>query len=69
MKSFMDRRFENPDFDITARIYGCKLGSTGKILLTIAIDGESDLYIAAQILDKAAQVLRIEDDNLPESDE
>lgn len=58
-KSFKERRFKKPDWQITARIAGVKLGTTGETEWNIDIEGEADLETAAGILERAAEVLRI----------
>jgi hypothetical protein len=57
-KSFRQRRFESPDYDITAWIVGVRHGSTGLVDWSVEIDGEDDKDLAAGILERAAEVLR-----------
>ena len=57
-KSFMDRRFKKPDYEITAWITGVRHGSTGLVNWDVQIEGEDDYELAAGILERAAEVLR-----------
>lgn len=47
-----------PDYWINANIIGVRLGDTGKTKWDVEIDGEEDKQVAAEILEKAAYVLR-----------
>ena len=56
-KSFIERRFESPEYDIEAWITGVKMPD-GKVLWNVEIEGEDDYDEAAGILERAAEVLR-----------
>ena len=56
-KSFIERRFESPEYDIKAWITGVKKRD-GKVLWNVEIEGEDDYDEAAGILERAAEVLR-----------
>lgn len=56
-KTFLERRRPNPEYDIAAYITGTKMGD-GKIYWQVEIDGDSNRSRAADILEKAAWVLR-----------
>jgi len=58
-KSFLERRFKNPDYDITAHITGIRMPD-GMVHWSIDIDGEDDPINAAGILERAIEVLRDE---------
>jgi len=64
IKSFLERRKDKPDYEITAFITGVKLGDTGKVHWDVKIEGEDDLLEAAGILERAAEVLRDADDQV-----
>jgi hypothetical protein len=57
-KSFLERRFESPDYDIEAWITGVRDGATGFVYWNVQIEGEDDEDFAAGILERAAEVLR-----------
>ncbi len=57
-KSFLQRRFKSPDYEIEAWITGVRLGTTGDVEWYVYIEGEDDLELAAGILERAAEVLR-----------
>ncbi len=57
-KSFRDRRFKKPDYEITAWISGVRHGATGLADWDVQIEGEDDCELAAGILERAAEVLR-----------
>ena len=57
-KSFAARRHESPDYEIEAWITGVRLGTTGKVEWRVYIDGEDDSELAANILERAVEVLR-----------
>ena len=56
-KSFLERRFESPEYDIEAWITGVKMPN-GKVFWNVEIEGEDDYELAAGILERAAEVLR-----------
>ena len=56
-KSLLERRHSNPDYVIEVWITGIKIPDN-KIHWKIQIEGESDSELAAEILDRAAIVLR-----------
>ena len=58
MKSFLDRKHENPDVEIEAWITGVKHGSTGMMDWSVTVVGENEHVITAGISDGAAEVLR-----------
>lgn len=58
-RSFLDRRHENPDVEIEAWITGVAHGKDG-MNWNVYVNGESDCDTAAQILETAALVLRME---------
>ena len=57
-KSFLERKHENPDYEIEAWITGVKHGDSGLVNWVVFIDGEDDADLAAGILERAAEVLR-----------
>lgn len=57
-KSFMQRRFETPDYAIEVWITGVKHGATGFVNWDVHVEGENDPIEAAGILERAAEVLR-----------
>ena len=57
-KSFLDRRLESPDYEIEVWIRGIRYGNTGSTRWIVNVEGESDCEVAAEILEKAAKVLR-----------
>ncbi len=57
-KSFLERRFEAPDYDIGAWITGVRAGDSGLVHWNVEIEGEDDPELAAGILERAAEVLR-----------
>ncbi len=57
-KSFIERRFESPDYEIEAWITGVRHGATGFVDWNVCIKGEDDCELAAGILERAAEVLR-----------
>ncbi len=57
-KSFMERRHETPDYDITAWITGVRDGDSGFVHWLVNVAGEDNLDEAAGILERAAEVLR-----------
>lgn len=52
------KRMANPDYKIDVHIVGVRLGMTGKTRWRIEVDGESDSLRVAEIMDRAALVLR-----------
>lgn len=61
-KTFLERRRPDPEYDIVAHITGTKMGDS-KIYWHVEVDGESDLIVAAGILERAANVLRTPEDD------
>lgn len=60
-KSFRERRFEKPLYEITAHITGVKHGDTGLIDWHVHVEGDDvDAESAAGMLERAAEVLRDE---------
>jgi len=59
-KSFLERRFKTPDYQIEAWITGVRHGNTGLVDWDVRIEGEDDCELAASILEIAAEVLRDE---------
>lgn len=57
-KSFLERRKENPDYDIEVWITGVRMGTTGEVLWEIHVEGEDDPERAAGIMERAIEVLR-----------
>ncbi|MEE9158923.1 MAG: hypothetical protein V3U60_11115 [Gammaproteobacteria bacterium] len=57
-KSFRQRRFEAPDYDIEVWITGVRHGATGFVAWNVQVEGEDDPERAAGILERAAEVLR-----------
>lgn len=57
-KSFRERRFKSPDFDITVYITGIKFGATELVDWNVTVEGEKDPEVAASIMDCACEVLR-----------
>ena len=57
---FTDRRHSNPDYELEAYITGVRLGDTGKVNWWIRLDEDTDKLTAAEIFEKAAEVLRAE---------
>ncbi len=57
-KSFLERRFESPDYDIAAYITGVRAGNSGMVQWKVHVDGIEDEHEAAGILERAAEVLR-----------
>ncbi len=57
-KSFLQRRFRTPDYEIEAWITGVRDGNTGLVHWDVRIEGEDDSELAAGILERAAEVLR-----------
>ena len=56
-KSFLDRRYEFPDYEIEAWITGVRMPD-GMVHWSVQIEGEDDCDLAAGILERAAEVLR-----------
>ena len=56
-KSFLDRRYESPDYEIEAWITGVRMPD-GMVHWSVQIEGEDDCDLAAGILERAAEVLR-----------
>ena len=56
-KSFLDRRHECPDYEIEAWITGVRLPND-EVHWNVNINGEDDCEAAAEILERAAMVLR-----------
>ena len=56
-KTFLERRQPHPKYDIVVRITGTEMGD-GRIYWEVVVDGESDLLLAADILERGASVLR-----------
>lgn len=61
-KSFLERRHESPDYSLTARITGVRLGTTRKVEWTIETEGEDDPMTIAGILECVAEVIRNNND-------
>lgn len=57
-KSFLDRRHAKPDYELEAFITGIRIGDTGKTQWHISLDEDFDKLLAADIFEKAAEVLR-----------
>lgn len=55
---FSERRFESPDYDVTVNIIGVRLGTTGKMSWWVEADTDLSKEQLAEILDRAAIVLR-----------
>ena len=55
---FSKRRLENPDYDVTVHIQGVTMGVTGKIHWFIEADTDMRKELLAEVLDRAAIVLR-----------
>ncbi len=55
---FIERRHNNPDYELDVHITGVRMGNTGKVHWKISMDKETDTELAAEILDRAAKVLR-----------
>ena len=56
-KSFLERRFMSPDYDIEAWITGVRMPD-GMVQWNVEIEGEDDMDFAAGILERAVEVLR-----------
>lgn len=57
-KSFLQRRFESPDYDLEVFITGIRLGDTGKVRWHVAYDEGEDPLVIADILECTVEVLR-----------
>ncbi len=57
LKSFIERRHEKPDIEIEVWITGVNVGADG-VHWNVNVNGEDDCNAAAEILERAAQVLR-----------
>ena len=57
-KSFLERRFKSPDYEIEVWITGVKHGATGLVNWDVQVEGEDDPELAAGILERAIEVLR-----------
>lgn len=64
-KSFRDRRFQNPDYDITVRVRGVHHGDSGMVDWDVEVEwhtdgpeNKQDCEEAAGILERAVEVLR-----------
>ena len=60
-RSFLERRHDNPDIEIEVWITGVNLGDD-EVHWNVNINGEDDCAAAAEILERAAQVLRQDED-------
>lgn len=58
---FVEKRHENPDHELEVYITGVKLGDTGKVHWKVSYDACIEAEVAAEILDRAAKVLRGEE--------
>ena len=56
-KSFLERRFQSPDYDIEVWITGVTMPD-GMVYYNVEVEGEDDMDFAAGILERAAEVLR-----------
>ena len=56
-KSFLERRFESPEYDIEVWITGVRMPD-GMVQWNVQIEGEDDMDAAAGILERAVKVLR-----------
>ena len=60
-RSFLQRRLQkSPDYELDARIIGASWPGGG-VQWNVEIDGYDDPYLAAGILERAAEVLRGDD--------
>jgi hypothetical protein len=57
-KSFLQRRFESPDYDLEVFITGVRLGDSGKVRWHVAYDEGYDPLLVSDILECATEVLR-----------
>lgn len=55
---FTKKRRSNPDFELESYITGVRIGNTGKVHWEISLDEGMDKLLAADIFEKAAEVLR-----------
>jgi len=58
VKSFLDRRHAKPDYELESFITGVRIGDTGKTQWLIELNEGVDKLVAADIFEKAAEVLR-----------
>ena len=56
-KSFMQRRHENPDYELFVYVTGVRCHDN-KVHWNVVVEGEDDPEFAADIIDKAIEVLR-----------
>jgi len=56
-KSFLDRRHEQPDYEIEVWITGVRIPD-GMVHWSVSVQGEDNPIEAAGILERAAEVLR-----------
>ena len=57
-KSFLQRRHESPDYELEVWITGVDLGVSGRIHWEVLVGGNRNREEVAEILDRAARVLR-----------
>ena len=68
MDEITQRRFANPDYELELKITGVRIGTTGKTRWHIERDNTYEPEVAAEILDRAAKVLRGDCEDLKRDD-